>query len=282
MDVEQVRSVLADELERQHERLYQRLAGELRAEATVQEEVRKRVDAALVEGRRQIEASVRDPLMSRHCGELAEVKALLAAAEQALATATAQLGKQLLVDRSAQAKGRQFEEFVRSTLEINMPWLATQDVSTQPHAMDLLVEVPSLRETRDTLRIGIDCKNRVTSVTHAELERFEQDSRQYDGGVLVLRRKCTIQRGWTHLSDNLIQVTRRLFIVTNFESNPQWLHYALSKVAVECAVDGDQQEEEVDSQHEHPRLRTVAVTNVFQAEAGLRGAIKKRKATVVF
>jgi hypothetical protein len=211
-----------------------------------------------------------------------------------------------------------------------MPWLATQDVSAQPHAMDLLLEVPSLEDTRETLRIGIDCKNRRTSVTHSELQRFEVDSRQYDGGVLVLRHKCTLQKGWSKLGDDLIQVTRRLFIITNFESNVQWLHYVISKISVECAVVVNQPEEEIASlngvlealqpqlkesiglaksvvalasdfqgrmssihvpriteslsmaQHQHPGLMTVPITNVFQSEPGLRGAIKKRKATAVF
>jgi hypothetical protein len=73
----------------QHDRLYDRLAAELRQNASVDEQVRERVQAALLQERRQIEEAVRGPLMGKHCQDLAEVKARLQVAEAQLKKAQA-------------------------------------------------------------------------------------------------------------------------------------------------------------------------------------------------
>lgn len=181
--------------------------------------------------------TMRASLTRQHSEALAEVKAELLATRAELAATKTALDKVSL--STAGMRGAAFEQFVSQTLVASLPHVAVEDVSKFPKAMDLVVEIPRADLQEGQLRVGIDAKDRTTSPTLAELARFTADmqSQRYDGAVLVLRGRATLQAGWHQVTDDLIKIGPRTWIVTRFESNPGMLGCALSQIAVHAAVD---------------------------------------------
>ncbi len=171
-----------------------------------------------------------------HAGQLATVKAELATAKAELAETTDRLDRMRL--RGPAARGAAFEQYVAESLTHYLPHLAVTDVSKLPNSMDLAVELPrpggdGAADSRP-LRVGIDAKDRASTPTLAELSRFVSDMERYDGGVLVLRNRCAIQEGWRRVSDDLVSISPRAWIVTRLETNPGMLGCALTHITLAC------------------------------------------------
>jgi hypothetical protein len=133
-------------------------------------------------------------------------------------------------------KGTAFERSVAEQIAQYHPHVAVEDVSKQPSAMDLRLELPLPGGGR--LRIGVDAKDRKTTPPHADLLKFQRDmeAQGYDGGVLVLRGRTALQPTWELVSDDLIRMTGTQYCVTNFERAPWLLGTALNEIRVALAV----------------------------------------------